>query len=548
MSDDAKLYQLIDAYFDRFYKQFSTTATIMGIYEFDYALDDLSAAGINSFLDFITDCKSKLQFLDLSNLGEDARTDLKLFVSNLEANKRNFGRLQTWKSNPQIYIEVVNFGLYFLLTRDTYDKPTKVKNLTSRLHAIPHLLEMAKENLDATRCPRPYVEAAMESINGGLDILTKLVPSYIAGVSTGQDLELVLATAVTGWTEFGKYLKNDLLPKACGEISIGKSEANHFLSNDHMLSYTVDEVYEIGLSTYREIENKMNELANQIDPSKSWNDILNHAQASFTLSNGQLLALYQSEFCELTGFIKKNDLVNIPQECDLEVVKTPDFKKSTTPFASLFSPAPFDQDQKGIMLLTMKDSEKELSWHFAHKLVGLHEGVPGHYLQRVKQHTNKNISRYRHMLCGFGLFVERKQPKLNLFEEGWAVYWETQLVEEGYITDPVLVLLGLKYQLWRAARMIVDAGLHSGEMSFDECMQFLQDKLGHSKDAAYKEMRYHAMTLTQAMSYMLGKLEIEKLKKKALKVMSKREFHEAVLSQGAIPFSLLEELILPKVR
>jgi len=134
-----------------------------------------------------------------------------------------------------------------------------------------------------------------------------------------------------------------------------------------------------------------------------------------------------------------------------------------------------------------------------------------------------------------------------VFAEGWALYCEELMRDQGYLNDSRTRLIQLKDQLWRACRIVIDVRLHSGRMSFDEAVDMLVDVARLERTNAVAEVSRYSQTPTQPMSYLIGKIEIENLLeeyKKRFPEITLKEFHDQVLSYGTIPVALIHNSVL----
>jgi uncharacterized protein (DUF885 family) len=135
--------------------------------------------------------------------------------------------------------------------------------------------------------------------------------------------------------------------------------------------------------------------------------------------------------------------------------------------------------------------------------------------------------------------------------EGWALYCEEMMHEQGFFADERVRLLQLRDQLWRACRVIVDVGLHTGKMSFNDAVSFLVRKAKLERGIAAAEVRRYCENPTQPMSYVVGKLLIHELREDYRadrgEAFSLRQFHDDLLSHGTIPIALVrEEMGVPR--
>src|SRR5262249_10892823 len=219
---------------------------------------------------------------------------------------------------------------------------------------------------------------------------------------------------------------------------------------------------------------------------------------------------------------------------------TPVFERHVTPYAAYLPPAPFDGEQTGYFYVTPVDAgrskEEQEEQLQAHNIVSLpiatvHEAYPGHHVQMCL--ANRVGSRLRRMADS------------SVFSEGWALYCEELMWEQGFYTDPVTQLVQLKDLLCRAARVVIDVELQRGRMTFDQAVDYLVDNSLLERASAEAEVKRYAMTPTQPMSYLVGKLQILDLRDQTQQRMgdrfSLRDFHGALLSSGSLPPGLITE-------
>jgi uncharacterized protein (DUF885 family) len=164
-------------------------------------------------------------------------------------------------------------------------------------------------------------------------------------------------------------------------------------------------------------------------------------------------------------------------------------------------------------------------------VIAVHEGFPGHFLQG----TVTNRGSFVHL---FANGIETA--------EGWAHYCEDMMTEHGFIKGYESQFMKVNNAIWRAGRIIVDVKLSRGEMSFDEAVDLLMREAGMSREGAEAEVLRYTMFPTYALSYLLGKHLILKLRDEVKKRMgerfSERFFHDAMAANGQLPFVLLKEV------
>lgn len=164
-----------------------------------------------------------------------------------------------------------------------------------------------------------------------------------------------------------------------------------------------------------------------------------------------------------------------------------------------------------------------------------HETVPGHHLQISRQVELGELPNFR------------RQSQYSVFSEGWALYAETLGPQMGLFRDPYSRFGHLQAQMFRAARLVVDTGIHALGWSRDQAIAYMIEQTGHDPVFMKAEVdRYYAQP-GQALSYMMGKLKIQELRARAEQALGarfdQRRFHNAIIDQGAMPLPLLEQRV-----
>jgi uncharacterized protein (DUF885 family) len=178
--------------------------------------------------------------------------------------------------------------------------------------------------------------------------------------------------------------------------------------------------------------------------------------------------------------------------------------------------------------------KKKAKWEMA-TLVA-HEAVPGHHLQVARALELKDLPEFRR--GGFGN---------TAFVEGWALYAETLGTEIGLYDDPYSRFGHLQWQAFRAARLVVDTGVHALGWSRQQAIDFMTERTGVERDFVSSEIDRYVSNPGQALSYMIGQLKIIELRERAKQKLGAkfdiRRFHNVVIDQGAVPLDVLEKMV-----
>jgi len=206
----------------------------------------------------------------------------------------------------------------------------------------------------------------------------------------------------------------------------------------------------------------------------------------------------------------------------------------------MYMPARFDKPQLGTYIVTRPRDIKNLGAHLNYASIrntAVHEAFPGHFLQGTLSNRGSI----------FQLLTQGTETV-----EGWAHYCEQMMTEKGFITDLDTRLVQINDVIWRAVRIIADVKLSRGEMSFEEAVTMLMRETGMSKEGAEAEVKRYTQIPGYALSYLLGKHLILKLKEDVKQKMGNRFdekfFHNTLASNGYLPLSLIRKVFDEKTR
>lgn len=510
-------------------------ATGQGIHNYDHLLGDYSEERLAEINGKQREFIRRLEAIPAEELPLDERIDRSILIGQLSAQTTKYDQFNSYQKDPGIYPEIGLEGIYLLSVRHFAPLAQRAQSILSRLGQIPQLLENGKANLK--RVPPVFVQVAIEVCESGREFFHSLIPQIAQQVPSlkGKLLE-ANQEVLEELKDYQNFLQKGL-PE--GDFAYGLDLFDYVLRVQHHLPYDSKDLWEMGEEVLAKTREEMEKLAKQIDPFRSWMSIVEKLKEDHPQPE-ELIDAYREKMEEARNFVIDRDLVTIPQGESLDITLTPVFQRSTLPYAAYMPPPPFEKEQKGFFYVTPVDDsipsrqrEEQLRGHnrFGLVLTALHEAYPGHHLQLV--HSNRVKSRLR------------KTFFTSSFAEGWALYCEELMYEEGFYTDPRVRLMQLKDQLWRATRVLIDVGLHTRGWSFEKGVGFLVDNAKLEKTNAEKEVKRYCSTPTQPMSYLVGKAQIMDLRRELRLAEGKRsklkEFHDLLLSFGTIPVALVRE-------
>jgi len=515
-------------------KFFPSGATYLGLHHLDAELDSYSPNNLEKYTQAYRKYKADLAVIDYPELPAPQKAEYLMVKSHITAQLNFLTKFRNWENDPCFYPDLAVFSVYMLLIRDYAPLETRVKSAISRLKQFPRLFAEAKANLKNP--PKIFTRVAIEIVSSGDGFFNQLIPDLAQSVP-GLKEEFLAAgeIAFQAMKEYLRFLNEQLLPDSKGEYAIGAEYFDEIVQQEKLLPYNHQELWDLGHKLFNQTLEQLNQLAQKDYPGKDWQEVLSLIARDHP-AKGDLIEAYQQGVKAVKDFVVNKGLVDLPDGERLEVIATPEFVRCTIPYAAYMPPGAYDKGDKAEFWvtpvdesLTPQEQERHLEEHAFPKIhyTVLHESYPGHHLQLSWITTLKSDV--------------LKRIHSTPFIEGWAFYCEEMMKEQGYLGDKGL-FCQLKDQLWRAARVILDVGLHTGKISFDEGVKLLTEKVGLAPNCALAEIKRYTSSPTQPLSYFIGKLEILKLKKLFLEKkpgLSLKEFHHLLLNCGSMPPSII---------
>jgi uncharacterized protein (DUF885 family) len=512
------------------------SATVMGNHSFDHRLGDFSAAGFAARNELTEDWLRRFTNMGQDSLDPFQKVDRDLVLAELRGD-RALHSFERWRRQPSLYSDVITRGAYYILLRGHSTIEDRLAMLAERLAEAPAALEAARANLDPKRVPPEWIAIAERTAPAGAAFLRTELPKALPDTSLGRAVRVSLIPAANAAAEaldrYVAWLRADLLPKARGTFAIGREAFEALLKEKELIEHDASSLRAFGEDLFRETEGKIAEAARALGDD-DWRDsvarlIRDHPEAD------QLVETYRMEMERSRAAVVLSSIASLPYGEDLTVETMPDFQRTTYPYAAYVAAAPFEANRRGRFWVTLPmadDDERtrreRLEGHprAGIPVIAVHEGYPGHHLQLTYAADNASLA--------------RKALRSNLMVEGWGLYVEELMTEIGFLDSPETRLLRLKDLLWRAARVVVDVGLSTGEMNFDEAVAYMVERPKLEPPNAIAEVRRYTLTPTQPSSYALGRQAILTLRDKArAKGWGMRFFHDKLLGAGSLPPKLL---------
>ncbi|WP_444944798.1 DUF885 domain-containing protein [Microbulbifer sp. ZKSA006] len=298
------------------------------------------------------------------------------------------------------------------------------------------------------------------------------------------------------------------------------------------------ELHRIGLAEVARIEAEMNKifaaLGRTSGPiSERFSALNSDSQFLYEdsdLGREEIIADYQAMINEIDAGL--DDYFDVKPKVGVEVRRVPEFKEPGSAGA-YYNPPAMDGSRPGVFYTNLRDVHETKK--FAMRTLAYHEAVPGHHFQLAIAQELKGVPTFRKM----GLF--------NAYSEGWALYSEKLAKEAGFQEDPYDDLGRLQAEMFRAVRLVVDTGMHYKRWSREQAIEYMLEKTGMAESEVTTEIERYMVWPGQALAYKTGMLKILELRERAKEALGSqfdiRQFHNVVLTNGALPLAVLEQQV-----
>lgn len=514
---------------------FPETATALGIHDGDSRLAALDPAGWAAATKALEAFAARIdERRKTPGLSVAATVDLDALRGGVGAAIVRRG-LNEHRNQPSVYAAPMN-AVFLLGAREFAPAKVRATSALARIDATPAFLTAGKAAIGSGDPPKVWVEIGIDRAKSAKSFYASQRPWLVAALPGEEKrIDASLAKATAAYSDFGTFLKTSILPKAHGSFRAGAEVFSALVKQDYAVSLSPDEIEAIGRKVFARTEAEIAKLALEIDPKlgKDPSKVIAKLKGNHPKEN-ELLDAYRTEVTRARAFLVTKDVVPFPPNDDLQVTETPVFQRATIQ-AAYDPPPPFDAVSRGFFFVSPVEKEwgakQKEEWlresdHGDIVDTAVHEAYPGHHLQLSFSRLHPS--------------PVRKALDTAIFSEGWALYSEELMNELGYYTKEER-MLQLEWALVRAARVILDVGLHTKGMSVEEAETFLMEKVHLERGLAHNEARRYSESPTQPLSYMLGRERIFALREQYLKQpgATLRGFHDALLRGGSIPPDLI---------
>jgi uncharacterized protein (DUF885 family) len=559
-ADDA-LPTFFKRYLDERFEMHPMEATQLGDHRFDHLLDDLSPAVLEKSLKYLKDTRAKLRKeIDRSRLPRDQQIDFDIFDHELEASIWLRENTKPFAENPRVYNEYISDSAFLLLTQSRLPKETNIANTIARMKQVPRVVAAAKQNLKSP--PRVVSETAARQNKGSIGFYESDIFQFVGESPQLPALKAECARIVPVLKEYQQFLEKELLPRATGEWRVGKRKFARKLELTLDAGMSADDVLRDAESEFIRVHNAMYVVARQLwsryfpkEPlppadAAGRRATIQRVMASVSKEHGkpeELLADARDTVARIKDFIREKNILRLPEPDRCQIIEMPEFQRGNS-VAYLNGAPPLDPDAPSMYAISppakdwsAKQTQSLLEEYNRHMLqiLTIHEAYPGHYVQL--EYSARVPSLIRRVL-GSGVYIE-----------GWAVYTEQTLLDQGYGNgDLALRLNQLKFYLRAVANTILDHKLHCANMSDEEAIKLMTEGAFQSEEEARQKLIRAKQSSTQLSTYFVGRMAHVRLRDKIQNELGDKfdlaRYHDAVLTQGSVPVKYLPELVRAKLK
>ena len=550
-------------YLDERFALHPTEATALGDHRFDDRMDDLSPAALAKSLAHLKDTRKRLRSeIDRVKLSPDERINFDIFNHELESAIWVRENTQPFATNPRAYNEYISDSVFLILTQSRLPKETNVANAIARMKHIPATVAAAKVNLKHP--PRAVLETAARQNKGSIGFYENEIFETVGQTAQLAALKAEAARVVPVLKEYQQWLEKDLMPRATDDWRLGKRKFAQKLEYTLNAGMSADEVLRDAESEFTRVRNDLYVIARQlwaryfptsalpVADAAGQRETVAKVIAAVSKEHGkpeEIIGDTRATVDRIKTFIREKNILRLPDPDRCQIIEMPEFQRGNS-VAYLNGAPPLDPDAPSMYALSPPSKDwdakriqsllEEYNRHML-QILTIHEAYPGHYVQL--EYAARTPSLIRRVL-GSGVLIE-----------GWAVYTEQMMLDQGYGAGPdelALRLNQLKFYLRAVCNAILDNKLHTQNMTDGEATRLMVEGAFQSEEEARAKVVRAKQTSTQLSTYFVGRMAHVRLREQMQRALGDKfdlaRYHETVLSQGSVPMKYLPELVRAKLK
>ena len=533
---DETLYDMVETRFRRIVRNNPIVGTYLGIHTEDDHLGDGTRDAILGELAADKAHLAAVEALDPAGLSTTGRIERDLEIHNVRRAVFDTEIVRTWERRSTA-LDTVGDGLFLIFAQDFAPLAERLESITGRLESVPAYLDEAR-----TRATVPQVRLWQR-----LEMETaRDLPSFLDEIETAagslpeaerRRLERAATTARSAIDGYAAWAEGSL-QGGTDDWALGRERYDELVALRAFDGLDADAILAIGQEQLALHKTARIDAAREIDSSVDEGTVVERIKEDHPATFEEALEAYRDVMVRSRRHLIDRQIVTVPDDERIHVLATPEYLRNVIPFAAYFAPPKFDPNPKGIYIVTpsVGDDPMAMREHNRSSIsnTSIHEAYPGHHLQLDLAARHPSLT--------------RAQVDAPEFVEGWGMYSEQMMREQGFDDGPEFRLALATDAIWRAARIILDVRMHRGEVSIEEASDFLVTHTSFERPNALAEARRYTYTPTYNLSYLLGKVLLLQLREEEQRrlhgVFSLCGFHDALLRGGSLPISFHRRALL----
>ncbi|HYM83235.1 MAG TPA: DUF885 domain-containing protein, partial [Candidatus Dormibacteraeota bacterium] len=533
---DDRLYDLVEERFRRIVRQNPVIGTYLGLHWADDAWGDGSREAVLEDLAAERAHLAAIEALDPAGLSATAQLERELELHNVRRAILDTDVIRTWERRSTA-LDTVGDGLFLLFARDFSPQPDRIESIAGRLEALPAYLDQHR-----TRATVPQVRLWQQlEIDAAGDLpvfLDEIVAAgrAVLGERSLGRLERSVSGANAALEAYAGWLR-ETLGSGTDDWALGRERYDELVAHRAFDGLAADAILAIGEEQLASNKAARAAAAREIDPSVDEGTVVDRLKSDHAPTFEAALEEYREVMVRARAYLIEHDIVTVPDDERIEVIRTPAYLANVIPFAAYFEPPKFDPRPSGIYIVTPSvggdpNAMREHN-HSSISNTSIHEAYPGHHLQLSVSSRHPSLTR-----------LVTDAPE---FTEGWGMYSEQMMREQGFDAAANFRLNMHTDAIWRACRIILDVRMHRGEIGVDEATEFMVRHTSFERANAHAEVVRYTYTPTYQLSYLLGKVLLLQLRADEQRRLgdrfSLRGFHDALLRNGSLPISFHRRIL-----
>jgi uncharacterized protein (DUF885 family) len=533
----------------------------------DAVLDDLSLESIAQQRAFYADWRERFHSeTPAAALDPEDAADWQLVDDQIGLNLLEFDRIQSYKHNPTVVVELIGTALFLPLTQNYAAHDVRVGHVLARVGQIPRLLAQVQPYLSDS--DPVWISTAVQENAGNIDLIEHMLAAEIpAGSPRKAEYDAVVPPAVKALHDFSSWLQNSFAkqpskltwrlgkelydPKFALVMETPVTPAEVLASAEQDMKSVRAEMLQIALPLHAQMypdHNDHSSLAEHDRQNLIIQEVLQKISDHHP-SRDRLQPAIEADLAGITKFIREKQIVSLSSRDNLKVIPTPPFERGIYSVAGFHSAPPLEPQAEAQYWVTPIDpqmpeakAESKLREYndFTLQWLSIHEALPGHYIQF--EHLN-NIEPERRRLL-------RSLYANGAYVEGWAEYIAQVMMEEGFLdNDPRFRMVMRKIRLRVISNAILDIKMHTMNMSDQQAMDLMTKESFQTQAEADGKLQRAKLSSTQLPTYYVGIREWFALREKYQAAAGKNfnllKFHDLVLDEGPLPVPVIEKLVVP---